>query len=99
MDVMVVQRTWPFICTEDPRQVADGDMEPERRMCPSSELSRTHCPIVGVVSGAPIIGLGLLIILFGGVLLLTGHSPDVTLPPGLLFIGFGAVLTVLGIRR
>ncbi|MDH7510966.1 MAG: hypothetical protein QHH04_08005 [Methanolinea sp.] len=68
-------------------------------MCPSSGLSRTHCPIFGVASGAPITGQGLLIILFGGVLLLTGHSPDVTLPPALVFIGFGAVLIVFGIRR
>ncbi len=68
-------------------------------MCPPSELSRTHCPIFGIASGAPIIGLGILIIIFGGVLLLTGHTPDVTLPPALLFIGFGAVLIVLGIRR
>lgn len=74
-------------------------MEPERRMSPPSERSRSHCPVFGVASGAPIIGLGILIIIFGEVLLLTGHSPDVTLPPALLFIGFGAVLIVLGIRR
>jgi len=74
-------------------------MEPERRMSPPSERSSAHCPVFGVASGTPIIGLGILIIIFGGVLLLTGHSPDVTLPPALLFIGFGAVLIVLGIRR
>lgn len=68
-------------------------------MSPPLEPYRIHCPVFGVASGAPIIGLALLINRFGGVVLLTGHSPHATHPPVLLFIGFGSVLIVLGIRR
>lgn len=61
--------------------------------------SKAQCPVFGVVPGAPVIGLGFLLILFGGVLLLTGRFLHATIPPALLFIGFGAVLIVLGFRN
>lgn len=74
-------------------------MEPGEKIPPESDGCRSHCPVFGVASGAPVIGLGLVIIMFGGALLLTGPSPPATFPPALLFLGFGAVLVVLGIRR
>jgi len=63
-------------------------MEPGEKIPLEPIGCRRHCPVFGVANGAPIIGLGLVIIMFGGALLLTGPSPPVTLPPALLFIGF-----------
>ncbi|MCQ8894322.1 MAG: hypothetical protein NQU46_06805 [Methanolinea sp.] len=60
---------------------------------------RSHCPVFGVESGGPITGLGILVFAFGGVLLLTGRDPLVTVPPALLFSGFGLVLVILGLRK
>jgi len=74
-------------------------MEPGKKIPPEPTGRGNHCPVFGVASGAPVIGLGLVIIMFGGALLLTGPSPPATFPPALLFLGFGAVLVVLGIRR
>ncbi|HOT04134.1 MAG TPA: hypothetical protein PK069_08140 [Methanolinea sp.] len=57
------------------------------------------CPVFGVESGGPIIGLGLLIILFGVFPLISGSYRTLPLPISLLFIGFGIYLIVLGIRK
>ncbi len=65
---------------------------------PQSEEGRS-CPIIGVESGGPIIGLGFLIILFGIFPLIPGSYRILPLPLALLFIGFGIFLVVLGIRK
>jgi len=54
------------------------------------------CPIFGVQSGGPVIGLGLLMILFGLVPLVAGLA---SMPVGLvmLFFGFGLFLIWVGV--
>lgn len=57
------------------------------------------CPLFGVESGGPVIGLGLLIILFGMVPLVSGSSDSFPLPFSLVFIGFGIFLIWLGLKK
>ena len=69
-----------------------------RSTAPQKKEGRS-CPVFGVESGGPIIGLGLLIILFGVFPIIAGSYPVVPLPVSLLFMGFGIFLIVLGIRK
>lgn len=69
-----------------------------RSTAPQKKEGRS-CPVFGVESGGPIIGLGLLIILFGVFPLIPGSYRILPLPLALLFIGFGIFLVVLGIRK
>ncbi len=56
------------------------------------------CVIFGVESGVPIIGLGILIVLFGFIPLILGQDSDL-IPVVLLFTGFGLFLVWVGIRK
>ena len=64
---------------------------------PSEEAGRS-CPVFGVESGGPVIGLGLLPILFGIFPFIIGTGEILPLPLAILFIGFGIFLITLGIR-
>jgi len=63
------------------------------------EEAESSCPVFGVESGGPVIGLGLLLILFGIFPLLPGAYRILPLPLTLLFIGFGTFLVILGTRK
>jgi len=65
---------------------------------PSEEAGRS-CPVFGVESGGPVIGLGLLFILFVTFpfIIRAGEILPLLLP--ILFIGFGIFLITLGIRQ
>jgi hypothetical protein len=65
---------------------------------PSEEVGRS-CPVFGVESGGPVIGLGLLLILFGIFPFITGTGEILPLPLAILFIGFGIFLITWGIRQ
>ncbi len=56
------------------------------------------CPLFGVGSGGPVIGLGILMILFALVplLIIPGSFP---LPLGIVFVGFGLFLVWIGFAR
>jgi hypothetical protein len=56
------------------------------------------CPLFGVESGAPVIGLGILMILFGAIPPAIGSMPF-SLPVALVFIGFGIFLIWTGLTR
>lgn len=56
------------------------------------------CPVFGVESGGPVIGLGLLLILFGLVPLVAGMA-SMPVPLVILFMGFGLFLIWKGITR
>lgn len=56
------------------------------------------CPVFGVESGGPVIGLGLLMILFG-LIPAAIEGIRIPLPIALLFIGFGVFLTWAGLTR
>lgn len=57
------------------------------------------CPISGVESGGPVIGLGLLAILFGAFPFFPGIVNVLPLPLSLVFIAFGLFLVWMGIRK
>lgn len=57
------------------------------------------CPVFGVESGAPIIGLGLLSILFGIAPVFLGTGQVFQFPAILTFTGFGIFLTWLGLKK
>jgi len=57
------------------------------------------CPVFGVRSGGPIIGLGVLIILFGLIPLLFLQNTLLPVPIVILFIGFGIFLIWAGITQ
>lgn len=56
------------------------------------------CPVFGVRSGGPIIGLGILMILFGLVPLGIGEIP-LPVPVIGIFIGFGVFLIWAGLTK
>ena len=56
------------------------------------------CPVFGVKSGGPLIGLGILLILFGLIPIGILNMP-LPLPIALLFIGFGAFLIWAGLTQ
>ena len=56
------------------------------------------CPVFGVRSGGPIIGLGILMILFGLIPLGIGDVP-LPVPISLVFIGFGVFLIWAGLTK
>ena len=58
---------------------------------------KEHCPVFGVQSGVPVIGLGILIILFGIIPLLL--QIPLTIPVSMVFIGFGLFLVWAGMTR
>jgi len=62
------------------------------------ESDNPHCPVFGVKSGGPIIGLGILMILFGIISFLVAQIP-VPVAVVLVFIGFGAFLIWAGITK
>jgi len=62
------------------------------------EECSTTCPVFGVRSGGPIIGLGIIMILFGLIPLGIGNVP-LSLPVSLLFIGFGVFLIWAGLTK
>jgi hypothetical protein len=70
--------------------------EPE---CENSTDEKKSCPVFGVESGGPIIGLGLLIIFFGIVSLMSGPVQAFPLPLSLIFFGFGVFLVWLGFKK
>lgn len=57
------------------------------------------CPVFGVESGGPIIGLGLLIILFGIAPVFLGTVQVFQFPAILIFTGFGTFLVWLGLKK
>jgi len=62
------------------------------------ESDNPNCPVFGVSSGGPIIGLGILMILFGIIPYLAARIPvPVSVVP--VFIGFGAFLIWAGITK
>ena len=63
-----------------------------------SEGDHASCPVFGVRSGAPIIGLGILIILLGIVPFSIGQIP-LPVPILLIFIGFGLFLIWAGLTK
>ncbi len=62
------------------------------------DLHASSCPLFGVESGAPIIGLGILIILFGLIPVVFLQIP-VPIPILLIFITFGVFLIWAGLTR
>lgn len=57
------------------------------------------CPIFGVESGIPVIGLGALLILFVTVPILAGQADIVPLPVAFVTVGFGVLLVWLGLKK
>jgi hypothetical protein len=57
-----------------------------------------RCPVFGVKSGGPIIGLGVLLILFGIIPLIIGSIP-LPVPVALVFAGFGIFLIWAGLTH
>ena len=64
----------------------------------SDESDSARCPLFGVKSGGPIIGLGILIMFFGIIPVVIGGIP-LSVPVALLFIGFGAFLIWTGLTQ
>lgn len=62
-------------------------------------MKKDACPLFGVRSGAPVIGLGLLIILFAIVPLVMPGMVPLPVPIGIIFVGFGLFLIWLGVTR
>jgi len=62
------------------------------------EHSTSRCPVFGVKSGGPVIGLGILVILFGLIPFLAIKIP-LPLPVALIFIAFGLFLIWAGITQ
>lgn len=63
------------------------------------EEAGRSCPVFGVESGGPVIGLGLLLIIFGIIPFIIGTGEILPLPLAILFISFGIFLITLGIRQ
>lgn len=59
---------------------------------------KEHCPVFGVQSGVPVIGLGLLILFFGIIPLIWLRQP-VPIPVTIVFIGFGLFLVWAGMTQ
>lgn len=59
---------------------------------------KEYCPVFGVQSGLPVIGLGLVILFFGLIPLIWLHQP-VPIPVIMVFVGFGLFLVWLGMTR
>lgn len=57
------------------------------------------CPVFGVESGVPIIGLGILIILFGIVPFLILPAGTIPFPVLVVFLGFGIFLMWAGLSK
>jgi hypothetical protein len=57
-----------------------------------------RCPVFGVRSGGPVIGLGILVIIFGIVPVAIGNRP-IPASIDILFIGFGGFLIWIGLKR
>ena len=66
-------------------------------MADDDKLLGRSCPVFGVKSGIPIIGLGILMILFGIIPLLL--QIPLSIPVMLVFIGFGLFLIWAGMSR
>jgi hypothetical protein len=62
------------------------------------EYYSSCCPVFGVKSGWPIIGLGSLMILFGLIPLWIGQIP-LPVPVVVIFIGFGVFLFWVGLTN
>lgn len=62
-------------------------------------MDQDRCPVFGVESGVPIIGLGIVIILFGIVPLLLGPTGDFPVFISAILIGFGIFLVWTGLTR
>lgn len=63
------------------------------------ERNPACCPLFGVESGVPIIGLGILLILFGIVPLLFLPAGTLPLPISAVFTGFGIFLIWAGLKK
>jgi hypothetical protein len=59
-------------------------------------MKTNSCPLFGVESGFPVIGLGVLMILFALVPLIMPGLLPLPLPIDLIFIGFGIFLVWVG---
>jgi hypothetical protein len=57
------------------------------------------CPTFGVESGVPIIGLGIIIILFGIIPILYQPARIIPVPVSATFIGFGIFLIWAGLTK
>jgi hypothetical protein len=64
----------------------------------TDERGSDNCPVFGVRSGGPIIGLGVLLILFGIIPLIIGSIP-LPVPVALVFVGFGIFLIWAGLTH
>jgi len=71
-------------------------LDPTQRL---PEEAGRSCPVFGVENGGSVIGLGLLLILFGIIPFIIGTGEILPLPLAILFIGFGIFLITLGIRQ
>jgi len=70
----------------------DGSMDEGK------EFDSSGCPVFGVRSGGPVIGLGILMILFGLVPMGIDNI-SFPLPIALIFIGFGLFLIWAGLTK
>jgi len=57
------------------------------------------CPVFGVENGVPIIGLGIIIILFGIIPVLILPAGIIPVPVSAMFIGFGIFLIWAGLTK
>lgn len=57
------------------------------------------CPVFGVESGVPVIGLGFLVILFGIIPVLILPAGMMPVPVSALLVGFGIFLIWIGITQ
>ena len=62
-------------------------------------MDKDQCPVFGVESGVPIIGLGILILLFGIVPLLPGPTGGFPVFIAAILIGFGIFLVWVGLTQ
>jgi len=81
----------------------DSNKNDKRYLLPAAglmdnECDADRCPIFGVRNGGPIIGLGILLILFGIIPIIIGSIP-LPVPVALLFIGFGGFLIWVGLTQ
>jgi hypothetical protein len=71
-----------------------------RRMSMTDEEQRPACcPVFGVESGVPVIGLGFLVILFGIIPVLILPAGMMPVPVSALMVGFGIFLIWIGITQ
>jgi len=69
-----------------------------QQMADDNKPESDRCPVFGVRSGGPVIGLGILILLFG-IIPLFIKGMQLPVPVALVFIGFGVFLVWAGLSQ